>query len=211
MDAEFPERVELVSVRVPVWIRMAPPLVDVEFPERVELEIVTVPVSVKMPPPPPLKPLAVLPENVELEIVRVPLLRIPPPPFCAELPERVELEMERVALVLFQMPPPLLAVLPDRVELEMERVPALLNPPPLAEVFAPETVTPEMVKSPPEAMLKMLKSRLLLPPSKPLIIREEEPGPLMVSVPTVVPVPPVPEAVAVASKISGNAPARVMV
>jgi hypothetical protein len=72
--------------------------------------------------------------------------------------------------------------------LVMLRMPELLwmpPPPPLAEVFAPETVTPEMVKSPPEAMLKMLKSRLLLPPSKPLIIREEEPGPVMVRVPAV--------------------------
>ena len=64
-------------------------------------------------------------------------------------------------------------------------------------------------------MLKMLKLRfvLMVPEelSRPLIIREEEPGPLMVRVPTVVPVPPVPEAVAVASKIVGNAPASVMV
>ena len=157
MDAEFPERVELVSVRVPLF---------------------------QMPPP----NLAVLPDRVELVTVTVEelMLKMPPPPFCAELPERVELEMERVALVLFQMPPPLLAVLPDRVELEMERVPALLNPPPLAEVFAPETVTPEMLRSPPEAMLKMLKLRPLTPLS-PLMVSEEAPGPVMVMVPRATP------------------------
>jgi hypothetical protein len=96
------------------------------------------------------------------------------------------------------------------VELETVRLPALLNAPPEPEVlFAPETVTPEIVRSPPVAMLKMLKSRaeLIMPEesSRPLIIREEEPGPLMVSVPTVVPVPvPVPEAIALASKMVGN-------
>ena len=80
------------------------------------------------------------------------------------------------------------------VELEIARVPPLLNAPPLnEEAFAPETVTPEMVRLPPDgktpglAMLKMLKSRfgLLVPEelSKPLIIREEAPGPVMVRVP----------------------------
>ena len=58
-----------------------------------------------------------------------------------------------------------------------------------------------MVRLPPVAMLKILKLRPLLPLSKPLIIREEEPGPLMVSVPTV---PPPPEAVALALKMVGN-------
>jgi hypothetical protein len=90
------------------------------------------------------------------------------------------------------------------VELVTVRVPALLNAPPLPVVFAPETVTPEMLRLPPVAMLKMLKSRVELPPSKPLMVSEEEPGPVMVSVPTVVPVPPVPEAVALASKMVGS-------
>ena len=74
------------------------------------------------------------------------------------------------------------------------------------ELFAPDTFTPEMLRLPPEAMLKILK-----PPRLPSMVSKEAPRPVMVTVPTVVPVPPVPEAVAVASKIVGNAPARVMV
>jgi len=65
-------------------------------------------------------------------------------------------------------------------------VPEFLKAPPERLVFAPETVTPEMERLPPVAMLKMLKSRPLLPLSKPLIIREEEPGPVMVRVPKLV-------------------------
>ena len=91
----------------------------------------------------------------------------------------------------------------------MVSVPKLLKPPPLPEVFAPETVTPEMLRLPPEAMLKILKLRPLTPLS-PLIVSAEAPRPVMVRVPTVVPVPPVPEAVAVASIILGNAPVKVM-
>ena len=59
----------------------------------------------------------------------------------------------------------------------------MLKAPPFPEVFAPETVTPEMLRLPPEAMVKMLKLRLVLPPSKPLMVSEEEPGPVMVRVP----------------------------
>ena len=93
----------------------------------------------------------------------------------------------------------------------MLRIPALLNAPPLVVVvFAPETVTPEMLRLPPKAMLKILKLRPLSPLS-PLIVSTVAPRPVMGRVPTVVPVPPVPEAVAAASKIVGNAPARVMV
>ena len=55
------------------------------------------------------------------------------------------------------MPPPLLAVFPERMELEMERVPELLKAPPVPEVFAPVTVTPEMLRLPPELMVKILK------------------------------------------------------
>lgn len=102
-------------------------------------------------------------------------------------------------------PPKVPAEFPESVEFKTLRVPELLKAPPLPEVFAPETVTPEIERLPPEAMLKILKLRLVLPPSKPLIIREEEPGPLMVRVPTVVPVPvPVPEAVAFAFKMVGS-------
>ena len=48
-------------------------------------------------------------------------------------------------------------------------------------IFDPETVTPEMVRLPPELMEKTLKLPLLA-----LIVREEEPGPVTESVPAVV-------------------------
>jgi len=105
-------------------------------------------------------------------------------------------------------PPPKFAVLPEMLELMTLRLPSLLKAPPFPVVCAPEISTPEMNRFPPEAMLKMLKSRLVLMVpeelSKPLILRKEAPKPLMVRVPTVVPVPPVPEAVALASKMVGN-------
>ena len=132
---------------------------------------------------------------------------MPPPELTvAVFPEILELAMLTVPEALLCMPPPKFpAVFRERVELEMERVPELLKAPPLPEVFAPETVTPEIERLPPEAMLKMLKLRfvLMVPEelSRPLIIREEEPGPVMVRVPTV---PPPPEAVTLASKMVGN-------
>ena len=70
-------------------------------------------------------------------------------------------------------------------ELEMLRVPELIMAPPLPEVsvvFAPETVTPEIERLPPEAILKILKLRLVLA-LLPLMISEEAPGPVMVSEP----------------------------
>ena len=88
-------------------------------------------------------------------------------------------------------------------------MPALLKAPPLPEVCAPETVTPEIVKSPPEAMLKILKLRaelLTFVGSLPLMVREEEPRPVMVRVP-LVPEP----TVAVAFRIVGRAEPKVMV
>ena len=85
------------------------------------------------------------------------------------------------------MPPPKPAVLPEIVELVTVRVPELLMPPPLPVIFAPETVTPEIDRLPPEAMLKMLKLRfaLMVPEelSKPLMISSVDPGPVMVRVP----------------------------
>ena len=86
------------------------------------------------------------------------------------------------------MPPPLKAAVLLMVELLTVRMPELLKAPPLPETFPPETVTPEIERLPPVAMLKILKLRVVLPPSKPLMVREEEPGPLMVSVPAVPPV-----------------------
>ena len=87
-------------------------------------------------------------------------------------------------------------------------MPELLKAPPLPEVFAPETVTPEMERLPPEAILKMLKLRVELlrfVGSLPLIVSEEAPMPVMVTVPAVPPVTAV-----AALTIVGNAPARVM-
>ena len=85
-------------------------------------------------------------------------------------------------------------------------VPLLLKAPPLPEVFAPLTVTPDMDRLPPEAMLKILKSRPLLPLS-PLIISEEVPRPLIVTVPAV----PPPVIGVLALTIVGNAEFSVIV
>ena len=108
---------------------------------------------------------------------------MPPPPKFAVLPERVELLRVRMPTLLFRMPPPrLLAVLPERVELETVRVPRLLKAPAAApdELFAPETVTPEMLRSPLASMVKILK-----PPTAPLMISKDAPGPVMVRAPAV--------------------------
>ena len=88
-----------------------------------------------------------------------------------------------------KMAPPLLlpGELSERVELEMLRIPALLNAPPLVVVvFAPETVTPDIDKSPSGAMSKILKLRVLTP-LLPLMLSVEAPGPVMVRVPRVPP------------------------
>lgn len=85
------------------------------------------------------------------------------------------------------MPPPKDAELPEMMELSTVRVPELSRAPPLAEeAFAPDTFTPEIDRSPPKAMLKILK----LPPS---MVSEEAPGPVMVS-------EPAPEVAAMAGK-----------
>ena len=52
-------------------------------------------------------------------------------------------------------------------------------PTPPLECCAPVTVTPEMVRLPPEIMVKILK----LPPFALMVVSEEAPRPLMVSVP----------------------------
>ena len=163
-------------VRVPLPLfKMAPPL-GPEFPERVELVIVVVP-WLRIPPPP--KP-AVLPEIVELITVRLlpELLRIPPPP-CD-------------------------TVLPEIVELVTVRVPELSKAPPSLMLFAPETITPEMVKLPPVSMVKILKPPRL--PLLPLMVSEEALGPVMVTVPAVPPVIAV-----LASMMAGNAAVKAMV
>ena len=72
-----------------------------------------------------------------------------------------------------------MAILPERVELETVRVPWLLKAPPWTEeAFAPDTFTPEIDRSPPRAMLKILK----LPPLASMV-SEEAPGPVMASEP----------------------------
>ena len=48
--AVFPERVELVMVRVPLWLLFMPPPMLPVFPESVELVTVRVPLLL-MPPP----------------------------------------------------------------------------------------------------------------------------------------------------------------
>ena len=152
----------------------------------------------------------VLPEMVVLVIVRVdwlPLLM--PPPELAELPEMVELmikDVPEVVLILLMPPPPnLFAELPEMVELETVRLPRLRKAPPVLEFWAPETVTPEIDRSPPISMPKALKLRLETPLS-PLIVSEDAPRPLMVTVPAV----PAPT-VLLASTMLGNAVAKVMV
>jgi len=71
--------------------------------------------------------------------------------------------------------------------------------------LAPETVTPEMLRSPPVSMLKILKLRVALlgfVGSLPLILSEEAPRPVMVTVPAV----PPPIIGVLSSMIVGNAP-----
>ena len=75
--------------------------------------------------------------------------------------------------------PPLSAELPVIVEAEIVREPKLLKAPPLPEVkTAPDTVIPETNKLPPVAILKKLKPLVL-----PLMVSEEAPRPLMVTLP----------------------------
>ena len=115
------------------------------------------------------------------------------------------METVSVPLAPLEMPPPLVVVeLLFRMELETVRVPALLNAPPLPAVKVncpPETVTPEIERLPPELIVKILK-----PPTAPLMVSEEAPGPVMVTVPAVPPVIAV-----LASIIVGNTAVKVMV
>ena len=90
------------------------------------------------------------------------------------------------------MPPPLVAELPEIVEVDIVRTPELLKAPPLPEVLAPDTVTPEIKKKPPVATEKILKLPLL-----PLMLRVFAPGPVRVRVPAVV-----------ASAMAGSTPVR---
>ena len=86
----------------------------------------------------------------------------------------------RVPVQPLKMPPPLVVVeLLFRMELETVRVPALLNAPPLPVViWAPETVTPEMVRLPAALIVKILKLPWLAS-----MVSEEAPGPVMESEP----------------------------
>ena len=71
-----------------------PPPTKAELPERVELVTVTVPLT-KLPMPPP-HAVAVFPESVELVMVREPRLSMPPP-YSPVLFSMVELETVTVA------------------------------------------------------------------------------------------------------------------
>ena len=122
-----------------------------------------------------------------------------PPPNDAELPKMVEFVTVRMAPLLFSIAPPNVAELLERVELAMLRMPELLKAPPKLVVFAPEIVTPEMDKSLPESILKMLKLRFVSPLS-PLMINEEATSPVIVRAP----------ALEVAA-IAGSADCRVIV
>ena len=78
-----------------------------------------------------------------------------------------------------KIPPPPDAEFPVIVEAEIKSEPKLLKAPPKPEeLFAPDTVTPEIVKSPRLATEKTLKLPLL-----PLILRVFAPGPVIVRVP----------------------------
>ena len=81
------------------------------------------------------------------------------------------------------------------------RVPRLLKAPPSKTVFAPETVTPEMVKLAPVSIMKILKL-----PWFASMVSEEAPRPVIVTVPAV----PAPTTV-LASTMFGNAETMVMV
>ena len=63
-------------------------------------------------------------------------------------------------------------------------MPKFRKAPPSPELLPPETVTPEILRLPPESMVKILKSRLGLPLS-PLMVSEVAPRPVMVKVPAV--------------------------
>src|SRR5215207_1587285 len=112
-----------LSVAVsPLVDNMPPPRPPVALlPERVELLTVSVPLELYMPPP----ELALLPQRVELLTVSVPLeLNMPPPPELALLPQRVELlTVSVLPIVSLYIPPPWLALLPERVELLTVSVP----------------------------------------------------------------------------------------
>ena len=94
----------------------------------------------------------------------------------------------------------MVAVLPEMVDLLMVRKPALKKAPPpyKVEFFAPETVTPEMVKSPAPLMVKILKSPCVAWLAS--MISKEAPRPVIVTVPAVD-----------AFWIFGNAAAKVIV
>ena len=195
----MPERVELVTLRIDepelaVVFRIPPPTPGVVLPNKVELETVKLELVLTIPPPPLV---ALLFKMVELEMEIVPplkLLMAPPKPEV-ELPEIVEPEIVSEVPWL-KIPPPPDAELPEIVEAEIKSEPKLLKAPPKPEeLFAPDTVTPEIVKSPKLATEKTLKLPLL-----PLILRVFAPGPVRVRVPAVV-----------ASAMAGSTPVKEIV
>jgi hypothetical protein len=94
-------------------LAMPPPPVPAEFPDRVEEVTVRVPLLL-IPPPVPL--VAEFPDRVEeVTVTTVPLLLIPPPLFVAEFPDRVD-KVTATEPRLWMPPPTSPAEFPDRVE-----------------------------------------------------------------------------------------------
>ena len=98
------------------------------------------------------------------------------------------METVRVPEPVLLIPAPICAALPEIVELVMVRLPELLKAPPLPDLLAPVTVTPEMARLPAISILKILKLPWLAS-----INSEELLGPLIVS-------EPAPDAAAIAGK-----------
>ena len=131
----------------------------------------------KMPIPPPFND-AILPNSVELATVVVPPVAEMPAEKRDVFEEMVELVTVRIPPELRIPPPAKPAVLPEIMELLTARVPALKNAPPSPGTFAPVTVTPEMLRLPPEATEKTLKL-----PELALMVSEEAAGPVIVKEP----------------------------
>ena len=130
-----------------------------------------------MPMPPP-KLDAILSDKVELATVVVPPVAEMPAEKRDVFEEMVELLTLRIPPELRIPPPAKPEVLPEIMELLTVRAPALKNAPPEPATFAPVTVTPEMLRLPPEATEKTLKL-----PELASMVSEEAAGPVIVNEP----------------------------
>src|SRR5438445_3573209 len=141
----LPEKVESVTVSVPLLLfKMAPPLLAL-LPEKVLLVTVAAPTMLKMAPP-MLTPGGVLPEKVLLVTVSVPALAMAPP-----LAKAPGLLPEKVLLVTLSVP-------------RLSMAPPLPVECPLAMVrFSTVNVTPEFTENTPTALPPLMV--ITLPPS----------------------------------------------